>query len=67
MVIDKWTRSTSNNNNSLIIPLLGHKSKETFMELKNSYEKLRALNHRFKKWKQSPKQRGQIYQLKMEA
>ena len=58
MVIDKWTRSTSNNNNSLIIPLLGHKSKETFMELKNSYEKLRALNHRFKKWKQSPKQKG---------
>ena len=56
MVIDKWTRSTSNNNNSLIIPLLGHKTKETFIELKKSYEKLRALNHRFKKWKQTPKQ-----------
>ena len=58
MVIDKWTRSTSNNNNSLIIPLLGHKTKETFIALKKSYEKLRALNHRFKKWKQSPKQKG---------
>ena len=58
MVIDKWTPSTSNNNNSLIIPLLGHKTKETFIELKKSYEKLRALNHRFKKWKQSPKQKG---------
>ena len=58
MVIDKWTRSTSNNNNCLIIPLLGHKSKETFIELKNGYEKLRSLNHRFKKWKQSPKQKA---------
>ena len=50
MVIDKWIRSSSNNN-SLAIPLLGHKSKETFMELKNSYEKLKSLNHKYKKWK----------------
>ena len=50
MVIDKWTRSSSNNN-SLAIPLLGHKSKETFIELKNSYEKLKSLNHKCKKWK----------------
>ena len=59
MVIDKWTRCSSNNN-SLSIPLLGHKSKETFIELKNSYEKLRALNHKYKKWRKSPKQKGQI-------
>ena len=58
MVIDKWTRSTTNKNNSLVIPLLGHKSKETFIELKKSYERLRILNQRFKKWKQSPKQKG---------
>lgn len=58
MVIDKWIRSSSNNNNSLITPLLGHKSKESFIELKNSYEKLKALNHRFKKWKKSPIQKS---------
>ena len=59
MVIDKWTRTVSNNSLCLNIPLLGHKSKETFLELKSSYEKLRALNHRFKKWRQSPKQKVQ--------
>jgi hypothetical protein len=59
MVIDKWTLCSSNNN-SLSIPLLGHKSKETFIELKNSYEKLRSLNHKCKKWRKSPKQKGQI-------
>ena len=59
MVIDKWTRLTPNNNPSLNIPLLGHKSKETFLELKNAYEKLRTLNHAFKKWRKSPKQKDQ--------
>lgn len=47
MVIDKWTRTS--NNNSLAIPLLGHKSKETFSELKKEYERLKNLNHKFKK------------------
>ena len=47
MVIDKWTRSS--NNNSLTIPLLGHKSKETFSELKKEYERLKNINHRLKK------------------
>ena len=47
MVIDKWTR-TSNNNN-LSIPLLGHKSKETFSELKKEYERLQNLNRKYKK------------------
>ena len=54
MVIDKWTRTTSNINNNLITPLLGHKSKETFLELKQSFEKLKSLNRKFKKWKSSP-------------
>jgi len=47
MVIDKWTRSQ--NNKMLSIPLLGHKSKETFSELKKEYERLQNLNHKFKK------------------
>jgi len=47
MVIDKWTRTS--NNNSLSIPLLGHKSKETFAELKKNYECLKSLNHKFQK------------------
>lgn len=54
MVIDKWTRISSNNNNSLIIPLLGHKSKETFAELKQGYERLKFLNHNIKKWRHPP-------------
>jgi len=56
MVIDKWTRTS--NNNSLAIPLLGHKSKETFSELKKEYEKLKNLNHKFKK-KSTPSSTGQ--------
>ena len=51
MVIDKWTRTQDNRNLSL--PLLGHKSKETFSELKKHYERLQNLNHKFKK--HSPK------------
>ena len=47
MVIDKWTR-TSNNNN-LATPLLGHKSKETFSELQKQYKRLQNLNHKYKK------------------
>ena len=47
MVIDKWTR-TSNNNN-LTTPLLGHKSKETFSELQKQYKRLQNLNHKYKK------------------
>ena len=47
MVIDKWTRTS--NSNSLSIPLLGHKSKETFAELKKNYEYLKSLNHKFQK------------------
>ena len=47
MVIDKWTRTS--NNNFLSIPLLGHKSKETFSELKKEYERLKNLNHKYKK------------------
>ncbi len=47
MVIDKWTRAS--NSNSLSIPLLGHKSKETFAELKKNYECLKSLNHKFQK------------------
>ena len=50
MVIDKWTR-TSNSNASLSIPLLEHKSKETFVELKRGYERLKQLNHNFLKIK----------------
>lgn len=46
MVIDKWTRTS--NNNSLSIPLLGHKSKETFSELKKEYERLQNLNGKYK-------------------
>ena len=46
MVIDKWTRTS--NNNSLMIPLLGHKSKETFSELKKEYERFQNINHKFK-------------------
>lgn len=51
MVIDKWTRTQDNRNLSL--PLLGHKSKETFSELKKQYERLQNLNHKYKK--RSPK------------
>ena len=47
MVIDKWTRTS--NSNSLSIPLLGHKSKETFAGLKKNYEYLKSLNHKFQK------------------
>lgn len=47
MVIDKWTRIQ--NNNSLSIPLLGHKTKDNFSELKKEYERLQNLNHKFKK------------------
>ena len=47
MVIDKWTR-TSNNNN-LTVPLLGHKSKEIFSELQKQYKRLQNLNHKYKK------------------
>ena len=47
MVIDKWTRTS--NSNSLSIPLLGHKSKETFEELKKNYKCLKSLNHKFQK------------------
>ena len=60
MVIDKWTRISSNNNNSLITPLLGHKSKETFAELKQSYERLKFLNHNIKKWRHPPIRNGQL-------
>ena len=56
MVIDKWTRTSTNNN--LMMPLLGHKSKETFSELKKEYERLQNLNHKFKKYsKCSPPKR----------
>ena len=51
MVIDKWTRNSSNNNKSLTIPLLDHKSKDSFIELKQSYERLKVLNHKYKKWR----------------
>ena len=54
MVIDKWTRTQDNRNLSL--PLLGHKSKETFSELKKHYERLQNLNHKFKK--HSPKNKN---------
>lgn len=47
MVIDKWTRSQNNKN--LSIPLLGHKTKDNFSELKKEYERLQSLNHKFKK------------------
>lgn len=47
MVIDKWTRTQDNRNLSL--PLLGHKSKETFSELKKHYDSLQNLNRKFKK------------------
>ena len=57
MVIDKWTRTS--NNNSLAIPLLGHKSKETFSELKKEYERLKNLNHKFKKNSNHPSSTGQ--------
>ena len=57
MVIDKWTRTS--NNNSLAIPLLGHKSKETFSELKKEYERLQNLNHRFKKKSNHSSLKGQ--------
>ena len=46
MVIDKWTRTQNNKN--LSIPLLGHKSKETFIELKKEYERLQNLRHKSK-------------------
>ena len=54
MVIDKWTRTQDNRNLSL--PLLGHKSKETFSELKKQYERLQNLNHKYKK--RSPKNKN---------
>ena len=54
MVIDKWTRTQDNRNLSL--PLLGHKSKETFSELKKQYERLQNLNHNYKK--RSPKNKN---------
>ena len=62
MVIDKWTRN-SNNNNSLSIPLLGHKSKETFAELKKKYEYFKNLNHKFKKYSKNSPPRGLDNQL----
>jgi hypothetical protein len=53
MVIDKWTRTQ--NNKSLSIPLLGHKTKDNFYELKKEYERLQNLNRKFnKKSKDSP-------------
>ena len=61
MVIDKWTRTA--NNNSLAIPLLGHKSKETFSELKKEYERLKNLNHKFKKNSNNSPSKGQNIQL----
>lgn len=66
MVIDKWTRSFSNNNNNLTVPLLSNKAKETFSELKIGYERLKALNHRFKKWKKSPIQKGENATIEIE-
>ena len=48
MVIDKWTK-TANSNVSLSIPLLDHKSNESFIDIKNKYERLKQLNHYFKK------------------
>ena len=48
MVIDKWTH-TSNNNINLCIPLLEHKTKESFIEIKKGYERLKQLNHNFMK------------------
>ena len=54
MVIDKWTRTQDNRNLSL--PLLGHKSKETFSELKKQYERLQNLNHKYKN--RSPKNKN---------
>ena len=59
MVIDKWTRLSTSNNNSLNIPLLGHKSKETFSELKQGYERLKFLNHKMNKWRHPSIQKGQ--------
>ena len=47
MVIDKWTRTQ--NNKSLSTPLLGHKTKDNFSELKKEYERLQSLNHKFNK------------------
>ena len=53
MVIDKWTRTQ--NNKSLSTPLLGHKTKDNFSELKKEYERLQSLNRKFnKKSKESP-------------
>ena len=66
MVIDKWTRSFSNTNNNLAVPLLSHKAKETFSELKIGYERLKALNYRFKKWKKSPIQKGENAMIEIE-
>lgn len=60
MVIDKWTRSQ--NNKSLSIPLLGHKSKETFSELKKEYERLQNLNHKFKNHRNSSSTKSDIGQ-----
>ena len=47
MVIDKWTRTQ--NNKSLSTPLLGHKTKDNFSELKKEYERLQSLNRKFNK------------------
>ena len=59
MVIDKWTRLSTSNNNSLNIPLLGHKSKETFSELKQGYERLKFMNHKINKWRHPSIPKGQ--------
>ena len=59
MVIDKWTRLSTSNNNSLNIPLLGHKTKETFSELKQGYERLKFLNHKVNKWRHPSIPKGQ--------
>lgn len=65
MVIDKWTRTS--NSNSLSIPLLGHKSKETFAELKKNYESLKSLNHKFQKHSNYTKKKDSQQQLKNSA
>ena len=58
MVIDKWTRNSNNNNIHLSIPLLGHKSKDMFLDLKKSYEYLQNLNHKFKKYSKNSPPKG---------
>ena len=58
MVIDKWTRNSNNNNSCLSIPLLGHKSKDMFADLKKKYESLKSLNQTFKKYSKNAPQKG---------